>query len=146
MTWEKLLAANRVEAHTTSKEELDALRGAVERNLRDAAIEGLSADNKFGLAYEAALLAAKMAVSAAGYRVKGLGAHQTTFAALKLALGTEMTRTAAYLDRCRRKRNDLSYDMTGIVTANEAAELAEEASKLERTVERWIAENHPRLL
>jgi len=124
---------------------LNALRSAVDRNLRDASLEGLSADNKFGLAYEAALLAAKMAVSAAGYRVKGLGAHQTTFVALKLALGTEMTQTAGYLDRCRRKRNDLSYDTAGIVTANEAAELIEEARKLEKTVEHWITDNHPRL-
>ena len=124
---------------------MNALRSAVDRNLRDASLEGLSADNKFGLAYEAALLAAKMAVSAAGYRVKGLGAHQTTFVALKLALGTEMTQTAGYLDRCRRKRNDLSYDTAGIVTANEAAELIEEARKLEKTVEHWITDNHPRL-
>ncbi len=143
MTWKKLLDTNRVDAHTTSKQELDDLRRAVKRNLQDAAIKGLSADNKFGLAYEAALLVAKMAVSAAGYRVKGLGAHQTTFVALKLALGTEMTQTAGYLDRCRRKRNDLSYDTAGVVTANEAAELLKEARKLKKAVEHWITENHP---
>ncbi len=54
MTWKKLLDTKRVEAHATSKQELDDLRRAVNRNLRDAAIRGLSADNKFGLAYEAA--------------------------------------------------------------------------------------------
>ena len=50
MTWKELLAEKRVEPHTTSKQELDDLRSAVDRNLRDAAIPQLSADNRFGLA------------------------------------------------------------------------------------------------
>ena len=146
MTWKKLLDTNRVEVHTTSKQELDDLRRAVKRDLQDAAIEGLSDDNRFGMAYEAALLVAKMAVAAAGYRIKGLGAHQTTFVARKLALGVEMTQTASYLDRCRRMRNELSYDTAGVVTDDEAAELLKEARKLKDTVEHWINENHPGLV
>ena len=50
----------------TSKQELDDLRNAVDRNLRDAAIPQLSADNRFGVAYEAALLLGKIAVACAG--------------------------------------------------------------------------------
>lgn len=38
MTWNDLLAAGRVETHVTSKQELDDLRSAVRRNLRDAAL------------------------------------------------------------------------------------------------------------
>ena len=146
MTWKKLLDTNRVDAHATSRQELDDLRRAIKRNLKDASLEGLSADNKFGLAYEAALLVAKTAISAAGYRVKGLGAHQTTFTALKFVLGEDFSDTASYLDRCRRKRNDLSYDTAGVATAAEAAELLKEARKLKKTVEYWIKENHPSLL
>jgi hypothetical protein len=89
MTWKELLAANRVEIHATTRQELDDLRRAVVRNIHDAAVADLSADNKFGLAYEAGLLLAKMAVSCAGYRVEGQGAHQTTFVALKLAIGND---------------------------------------------------------
>ena len=132
MTWKELLAENRVETHATSKQELDDLRSAVERNLGDAAIPQLSADNRFGLAYEAALLLGKMAVACAGYRVKGQGAHQTTFAALKLALGAGISKTAAYLERCRRKRNELSYDMAGVVTDTEATEILAQAITLKR--------------
>jgi NAD-dependent DNA ligase len=143
MTWKELLAEKRIEPHATSKQELDALRSAVNRNLRDAAVGQLSADNRFGLAYEAGLLTAKMAVTCAGYRVKGQGAHQTTFAALKLALGTGINKIAAYLERCRRKRNELSYDAAGVVTETEAAEILRQAQALEKTVEQWIAKNHP---
>ncbi|MGD0384465.1 MAG: hypothetical protein ABSA77_13170 [Thermoguttaceae bacterium] len=90
MTWQELLDANRVEKHTTTRQELDDLRKAINRNLHDADLPGLSADNKFGLAYEAGLLLAKMAVACAGYRVKGQGGHQTTFASLKLAIGSKL--------------------------------------------------------
>ncbi len=66
MTWNELLAENRVETHTTRKQELDDLRSAVERNLGDAAIPQLSADNRFAMVYEAALLLGKMAVAVPG--------------------------------------------------------------------------------
>jgi hypothetical protein len=145
MTWKQLLAEERIEPHATSRQELEALRSAVNRNLRDAAFGQLSADNRFGLAYEAALLAAKMAVACAGYRVKGQGAHRTTFTALKLALGDPVSKTATYLERCRRKRNELSYDAAGVVTDTEAAEMHAQAKALQETVEHWIAKNRPHL-
>ena len=140
-----MLAERRVEPHATSKQELDDLRRAVERNLRDAAIAQLSTDNRFALAYEGALLLAKMAVGCAGYRVKGQAAHQTTFGALKLAVGPGIAKTASYLDRCRRKRNELSYDSAGVVSDTEAAELLAEARSLQSTIEQWVAQNHPQL-
>ena len=143
MTWKELLAENRVEPHTTSKQELDDLRSAVNRNLRDAAVTQLSTDNRFALAYEAALLVAKMAVACAGYRVKGQGAHQTTFAALKIVFGAGISKTAAYLERCRRKRNELSYDAAGVVTDTEAAEILTESQVLQETAEQWIAKDYP---
>ncbi len=77
--------------------------------------------------------------------MKGQGAHQTTFAALKLALGTGINTTATYLDRCRRKRNELSYDMAGVVTDTEATEILAQAVTLQKMSEQWIAQNHPGL-
>ena len=59
MTWQELEAQDRVSRHKTSRGELDSLREAVARNLADAAIPSLSADNRFGLACEAALLVGK---------------------------------------------------------------------------------------
>lgn len=143
MTWKDLLGEGRVERHKTSREELADLGNACDRDLRDAAILDLSSDNRFGLAYEGALLAAKMAIACAGYRAKGQGAHQTTFAALKLVLGDEIHVTANYLERCRRMRNKLSYDAAGVATERDAAELLGKAMDLRGIVERWIAENHP---
>jgi NAD-dependent DNA ligase len=146
MTWKDLENQGRVEPYVTSKAELDDLRAALGRNLADAAIRELSADNRFSIAYQAALLAAKMAVSCAGYRVKGQGAHQTTFQAVKLALGTSINKTADYLDRCRRKRNDLAYDSEGVVSATDAVELLQRAKALRKDVEAWIAKHHPKFV
>ena len=142
MTWQELFAANRVEKHKTSRQELDDLRKAVNRNLHDADLPGLSADNKFGLAYEAGLLLAKMAVACAGYRVKGQGAQQATFASLKLAIGDPIVEMASYLDRCRRKRNEISYDTAGLASDTEAEELLAKLKEFRNTIEAWIADNH----
>lgn len=145
MPWQDLLASNRVDRHTTSRQELDDLRAAADRNLRDAAVPRLSADNRFGLAYEAVVILAKMAIGCAGYRVKAYGGHQTTFAALPLAMGREASGEAAYFDACRRKRNILSYDRADVATDTEAAELLRRAREFRRAVEAWIAGKHPRL-
>jgi hypothetical protein len=145
MTWKDLLDQRLVERHQTSAEELADLRNAAHRNLCDAAIMQLSADNRFGLAYEGALLAAKMALACAGYRVKGPGAHHTTFVALKLVLGKDILQTANYLERCRRKRNELTYDAAGIATDEDAKELLAKAASLQAVVEKWIAATHPDL-
>ncbi len=143
MTWKRLQAEGRVEPHRASKQELDDLRRAIERNLQDSSLRRLSADNKFGLDYEAALLLAKMVIACAGYRVKGQGAHHATFAALELALGQGASKAVSYFDQCRRKRNHLSYDAAGSVTATEAAELLRETRRFRTAVEAWISQNYP---
>ena len=146
MSWKSLQSQGKVDPHVTSKAELDDLRAVVERNLDDASIQELSDDNRFGIAYQAALLSAKMAIACAGYRVKGQGAHQTTFQALKLAMGSSVNAMADYLDRCRRKRNEMTYDSEGVVSSADATELLAKAKEFNETVEAWIAKHHPKLV
>ena len=73
MSWKRLLDERLAERHRTSKEELHGLRAVVERNLKDARVEAVSADNRFGAAYEAALTLATMAIAASGDRIKAPG-------------------------------------------------------------------------
>lgn len=144
-TWKRLLEQEKVESHATSAREIQDLRAVVERDLRDAALPGLSEDNAFGLAYEAGLLLARMAIACAGYRVRGPGAHQATFIALEVALGSPASRAAAYFEVCRRKRNVLSYDNADVASATEVTEIFREARRLQALVEGWIARRHPAL-
>ena len=146
MTWQQLLANNRVRRHTTSKHELDGLRSVVTRDLGDAKITALSADRRFATAYNAALQSAKMAIACAGYRVTGTGAHQTSFEAADLAMGQGVATLTTYFETCRRKRNTLDYDTADIISETEADELVQKADEFHREVEAWIATNHPQFV
>jgi hypothetical protein len=54
--------------HQTSRNEIRDLLQVVERDLADSAAEGLSADWRMNIAYNAGLQAATVALAAAGYR------------------------------------------------------------------------------
>lgn len=145
MSWTDLLDNRTVQNHSTSAREIEDLRELVERDLRDAAIEGLSDDRRFATAYNAVLQLAKMAIACAGYRISfGAGHHQKTFEAVKTALGVHEAEVLTdYFDTCRRKRNNIDYDGSEIVTETEAEELLKKAGEFRDLVEGWIANEHP---
>ena len=145
MSWTEFLAERKVRLHTTSLRELEDLRGVVARDLADAVIENLSADRRFATAYNAVLQIAKMVIASAGYRVAGLGHHQTTFEAVELAMGPSIAPLAAYFDTCRRKRNMVDYDMANVATETEVEELIRETENFRQIAETWIAANYPHL-
>ena len=61
MTWTKLSANKEAQRHKTSKNELDNMRALIARDLADAGITGLSADQRFATACNAALQAGRRA-------------------------------------------------------------------------------------
>lgn len=140
MSWNQLMQEGRAELRKPDAIELKGLRAIVVRNLADAALPGLSADNRLGLAYEAGLTAATMAIRCAGYRVKGSAHHKTTFEALVLAMGSGVEDDADLFDRYRRERNVASYDAAGRVSASQAQDALREATRLIGVVE---STNHP---
>lgn len=143
MTWQKLLDEGRIDKHRTSRRELDDLRTVIARDLGDVDLEGLSADRKFATAYNAALQSVKMVIACSGYRVKGFGAHYHTFGCLQLAMGKRMSKSAGFLDQCRRKRNIADYDAAGRITEAEAKEMIKFATSFTKKVEKWISDNYP---
>jgi hypothetical protein len=135
----------RVEPLPASKPELDGLRELARRCLQDASLP-LSADNRFGITYNAARALATMAVRAARYRVRQRGgAHYSTLLALKAAMGPRIQEMADYLNLCRGKRNELSYEAANVVTDGEADELLKKTRQLQALVEGWIATHYPEL-
>ena len=145
MTWTQLLANNEVQRHKTSKKELDKLRAVISRDLADAGLDGVSADRRFAIAYNAGLQAAKMAIACAGYRVVSAGHHRISFDVVKLAIGKAADPHSDYFDRCRRKRNVIDYDDAFVATETEATEIMTKARGFVALVEQWIAKNHPSL-
>jgi uncharacterized protein (UPF0332 family) len=114
--------------------------------LADAMIAGLSADRRFATAYNAALLAANMAIACAGYRVTAkTGHHKISFDSIKLALGAVAGKYADYFETCRRKRNVIDYTRSHVATETEAKEILGKATEFYEVVEGWIDSKFPNL-
>jgi uncharacterized protein (UPF0332 family) len=142
MTWKSLLQAQKIKAHRTSLQELNDLRDVVERDLQDAGVKALSADRRFATAYNAVLQLAKMVIACAGYRVVGPGHHMTTFEALEITMESPISTLVTYFDTCRRKRNQVDYDLVNAATETEAEELIRKAEEFQDLVEEWIRKHH----
>ena len=146
MDWRQLLAEKRVEAQPADKQELDDLRAVIERDLRDASLPAISTDGRFGLAYDASRLLSVMVVRCLGYRLRPHGGgHRNTFLALRAARVPGVSSRAAYLERCRKKRNDASYVRVSEVSTLESDELLEIALRFQEEVESWITRHAPDL-
>jgi hypothetical protein len=132
--------------HKTSKQEIRQLLEIIERDLKDAQQKGISADWRFGIAYNAALKLCTILVYSAGYRPEKTLAHYRTLQALPLILGPEKNADADYLDSCRSKRNVVEYDYTGGATDADANELIAFIVDLKKEVLEWLKAKHPEFL
>jgi hypothetical protein len=132
-------------SHKTSKQEVQQLMAIVDRDLKDARQKGLSADWRFGIAYNAALKLCTILLYVEGFRPEKTLAHYRTLQALPLILGPERDDDADYLDTCRTKRNTVEYDYVGGATNSDADELIAYVMKLKIEVLCWLKQNHPDL-
>lgn len=134
-----------LKSHKTSAAEIGNLLAIVDRDLKDAVEGGISADWRFGIAYNAALKLCTILLYAEGYKAERALQHYRTIQALTLILGLERKNDANYLDTCRAKRNIVEYDYIGAVTENDADELIEFVKQLKDEVETWLEKEHPNL-
>lgn len=130
--------------HRSSREEIRNLLEIVKRDLADAKGK-ISADWRFGIAYNAALKLCNILLVASRYRPEKALQHYRTIAALPLILGDDFKDGAEYLETCRIKRNTVEYDVAGAATDRDAAELARFAGELRRKMLEWLSMNHPDL-
>jgi hypothetical protein len=133
-------------AHATSKQEIRQLLQIVDRDLSDARQKGLSADWRFGIAYNAALKLCTVLIFAEGFRPEKSLAHYRTLQALPLILGPSKVDDADYLNACRAKRNVVEYDYIGGATDTDADELISFTVQLKIEVLDWVKKKHPGLL
>ena len=129
----------------TSPDEINNLLMIVGRDLKDAS-EGISADWRFGIAYNAALKLCAVLLYAEGYKAERTLQHYRTIQALPLILGQEKANDANYLDACRSKRNIVEYDYVGGATDDDADELIEYGKELRDDVMACLKKAHPSLL
>jgi uncharacterized protein (UPF0332 family) len=136
-TWKEFKHYNRLKPHKTSKKEINDLFEVIERDLQDAAVEGISNDRRFATAYNAVLQLCKIVICIKGYRVSGHGHHHTSLEAAQLILGSKTNNLISYFDVCRRKRNLLDYEKAKVITQTEADEILVKAKEFRNLIKKW---------
>ena len=132
-------------AHRTSRNEIRDLLAVVERDLADSEAEGLSADWRMTIAYNAALQAATAALATAGYRASRDQHHYRVIQSLRETLRIDV-QTVTVFDAFRKKRNVTGYERIGLVSDADADAMRALAVRLRDDVVAWIKKNYPDLL
>lgn len=122
------------------------LLAAAQRNLADAQLAGLSAENRFDAAYKAIMQLAMVALQANGYRTltSKPGHHQTAIQTLTISVGVAPAQVIV-LDTLRKLRNLSDYSGDLIPDAV-AAECLASAQALQGHVLAWLKAHRPDLL
>lgn len=119
-----------------TRKALNDLLKLVERDIKDSQVKSVSADRRFATAYNAALNLASYVIRKQGYRVAAkVGHHRITFLIAGEILGKKARKHMNYYDVCRRKRNKLDYDVAGVVSESEVAELIEKVIELKHVLD-----------
>lgn len=111
MTLANLLAIQRLQAFNATASGVQRLLAAATRNLLDAKLAQLSAENRFDAAYKCIMQCAMLGLWAQGYRTSTSqpGHHQTALQALPLTMGLS-NNVVIVLDALRKQRNLNAYE------------------------------------
>jgi hypothetical protein len=131
--------------HRTSALEVADLLAVVDRDLADSAAEGVSADWRMNIAYNAALQAATVALAVSGYRATRDQHHFRVIQSLRETIGVDPGFVATF-DAFRKKRNITGYERVGIVSDADAAEMRKLAVTIRDEVIAWVRKHHSALL
>jgi len=134
MTLANLLAIQRLLAFSATPEGVQRLLAAAVRNLADAQLAPLSAENRFDAAYKCIMQCAMLGLWARGYRTSTSqpGHHQTALQALPLTMGLPND-IIIVLDALRKQRNLNDYEGDPISDAVVSECLAQAQSLLAHT-------------
>jgi len=133
--------SGQLRAHRTSKREIVELLKAIDRDLADSQLQGLSADRQFATAYSAALLVATLALAASGYRAQQEGHHYWSIQSLAFTMKLD-AKTISQLNTFRRKRNIVDYERVGMVSEQEIKKMITLAKELRTMVVEWLKNNY----
>lgn len=146
MTLENLLAIHRLQAFDATPDGVQRLLASAGRNLADARLVGLSADNRFDAAYKAIMQCAMIGLWARGFRTATSqpGHHQTAPQALPKTMGLAPD-TVIVLDALRKQRNLNDYAGDPVTDAAVDECLAQAEALIAHT-RQWLASHRPELL
>jgi hypothetical protein len=146
MNLANLLKINKLQVHSPSRDAVQRLLEAANRNLADAHIIEISAENRFDAAYKCIMQCAMLALWVNGYRTSTSqpGHHQTAIQTLPTTIGLEQT-TVIVLDALRKQRNVSDYE--GDPISDQAViECIKQAEQLYQNISVWISKNRADLV
>ena len=122
------------------------LISSAERNIADAHVLEISAENRFDVAYKAIMQLANAALQANGYRTltNKPGHHMTMIQTLNQTVDIDK-QTVITLDALRKQRNVADYS-GDVIPASAVEECILHAENLSRDIKRWLKENRPELI
>lgn len=122
------------------------LISSAERNIADAHVLEISAENRFDVAYKAIMQLANAALQANGYRTltNKPGHHMTMIQTLNQTADIDKL-TVITLDALRKQRNVSDYS-GDVIPASAVEECILHAENLSRDIKRWLKENRPELI
>jgi hypothetical protein len=129
--------------HKTNATEVASLLAIVERDLANAQSQ-ISADWRFGIAYNAALNLCAILLYASGYQAEKDLRHCHTTDALPLILYYRKD-DPGYLETCRTKWTTAQHEMVEVVTERDVSGLVEFVKELRQDVLYWLEQCHPDL-
>jgi len=128
MKIDELLKKRRIRSHRASDEEIERLLELADRDIRMARLTMAEDwDWAFSIAYNAVLQSARAYMYSRGFRPAVEQGHKNTFAFMRAALGEEFASMMGYFDRMRKKRNQVLYDVAGLITEKEARAILKNA-------------------
>lgn len=134
MTLANLLAIQKLLAFNATPQNVQRLLDAATRNLADAQVKQLSAENRFDAAYKCLMQCAMLGLAVRGYRTSTNqpGHHQTALQTLPLTMGLPND-IIIVLDTLRRQRNLNDYEGDSIGDGAVSECLAQAKSLLAHT-------------
>ncbi|NOU41583.1 MAG: DNA-binding protein [Methylotenera sp.] len=141
-----LLKINKLQVHSPSRDAVQRLLEAANRNIADAHITEISAENRFDAAYKCIMQCAMLALWVNGYRTSTSqpGHHQTAIQTLPTTIGLAQT-TVIVLDALRKQRNVSDYE--GDPISDQAViECIKQAEQLYQNINVWISKNRADLV
>lgn len=122
------------------------LISAAERNIADAHVTEISAENRFDVAYKAIMQLANAVLQANGYRTltDKPGHHMTMMQTLNQTAGIDK-QTVIVLDALRKQRNVADYS-GDVIPASAVNECISHAENLLNDIRNWMKKNKPELI
>lgn len=144
MAYDLLIKTGRIKPYQARSSEIQQLLKVADRDLA-AAARNLAEDTDWAytMAYNAILQSSRALILKDGYRPRGGEQHATVVEYIKERLGPTFDKEVGLFDQMRRKRHKVIYEISGLVSKQEAEQAIAFAKDFVDKLKLEITRQHP---